>query len=146
MKPTLPGLPAGRRAKRGIFRSVTLVAVFFLVTTVFFWQQNFTRGEEGRRMPLLSQPLPKYTGKFHVGTVDIEVPVEDERSIGNVVFRSDGKPALKVSNSFHPFTKNVSERICSWKRSFSLSIIRLLTYILYLKLNNTIIGFLVRSL
>lgn len=48
-------------------------------------------------MPLFSSNLPKYTGPFPVGTVDVESPVEI-RNINNAKFQ-DGKPAFEVSST-----------------------------------------------
>ena len=47
-------------------------------------------------MPLLSKSLPNYSGKFGVGAVDVEIPVENERYIGKAVFKHNDEAALKV--------------------------------------------------
>jgi len=47
-------------------------------------------------MPSLSSKFPPYTGSHGVGTVDIEVPVREPRTIGDVVFKEGGEPAFQV--------------------------------------------------
>ena len=45
-------------------------------------------------MPLLSRPLPEYTGPHKVGLIDIEVPCE-RRTLDDVVFRGGRKPVFE---------------------------------------------------
>ncbi|CAG8961516.1 hypothetical protein HYFRA_00013867 [Hymenoscyphus fraxineus] len=45
--------------------------------------------------PLLASKLPKYTGMHQVGTIDLEVPVQEPREI-NPALLKNGKPAFKL--------------------------------------------------
>ncbi|EMC95331.1 hypothetical protein BAUCODRAFT_536591 [Baudoinia panamericana UAMH 10762] len=46
-------------------------------------------------MPLLSSKLPNYTGKYDVGTIDIEAPCA-RRNVSDLVFTNTGKPAFEL--------------------------------------------------
>ncbi|KAJ4345599.1 uncharacterized protein N0V89_011732 [Didymosphaeria variabile] len=46
--------------------------------------------------PLFASKLPQYTGPHDVGTIDIEVPVQDPRQVVDAVFKADGKPAFQL--------------------------------------------------
>lgn len=46
--------------------------------------------------PLFASKLPKYTGPFDVGTVDVEVPVTEPRTVVDGVFKKGGKPAFEL--------------------------------------------------
>ncbi|KAK2046169.1 PAF-acetylhydrolase family member [Colletotrichum somersetense] len=48
------------------------------------------------RSPLLASKLPKYSGPYEVGAIDVEVPVRTPRKIGEQVLASDGKPAFEL--------------------------------------------------
>lgn len=60
--------------------------------------------------PLFASKLPKYTGPNGVGTVDIEVPVQEPRKINSAVFK-DGKPAFELDTVlftlYYPAEKEV---------------------------------------
>jgi platelet-activating factor acetylhydrolase len=64
-------------------------------------------------MPLLSSKLPKASGKFDVGTIDIEAPCE-KRRIGNVVFKDTGAPAFELEtvlfSLYYPSVKDAPLR------------------------------------
>lgn len=62
----------------------TLVALYVLYCYIF-WS------------PLFASKLPQYTGPHDVGTIDIEVPVEDPRQVVDGVFISDRKPAFELN-------------------------------------------------
>jgi platelet-activating factor acetylhydrolase len=47
-------------------------------------------------MPLLSSNLPPYTGKHDVGTIDLEVPVDPPRRVGETINIETGEPAFQV--------------------------------------------------
>lgn len=59
-------------------------------------------------MPLLSSPLPNYSGPYNVGTVDIEAPC-DKRKIADNVLKSTGEPAFELQtvlfSVFYPAVK-----------------------------------------
>ncbi|KAI9693476.1 MAG: hypothetical protein M1820_009212, partial [Bogoriella megaspora] len=57
-------------------------------------------------MPLLSKPLPAYSGKYDVGAVDIEVDVEAERTIGRAIWKESGEGVMKVGPSPHFMQQN----------------------------------------
>lgn len=46
--------------------------------------------------PLFASKLPKYTGPFDVGAIDVEVPVQDPRTVVEGVFKKDGKSAFDL--------------------------------------------------
>jgi len=46
-------------------------------------------------MPAFSDRLPPYSGKYEVGTIDIEVPCE-RRRLSDAVFKDSGKPAFEL--------------------------------------------------
>ncbi|KAF2165253.1 hypothetical protein M409DRAFT_24636 [Zasmidium cellare ATCC 36951] len=46
--------------------------------------------------PLFASKLPRYTGPFDVGAVDIEVPVDKPRTVVEGVFKKDGKSAFEL--------------------------------------------------
>ncbi|KAK1983913.1 PAF-acetylhydrolase family member [Colletotrichum cereale] len=48
------------------------------------------------RSPLLASNLPKYSGPYEVGTIDVEVPVRTPRNISDEVLASNGKPAFEL--------------------------------------------------
>lgn len=48
------------------------------------------------RSPLFASKLPKYTGRFDVGAIDIEVPVVEPHNIVNSVFKQNGEPAFRL--------------------------------------------------
>ncbi|KAK2018614.1 PAF-acetylhydrolase family member [Colletotrichum eremochloae] len=48
------------------------------------------------RSPLLASKLPKYSGPYEVGAIDVEVPVRTPRKISEQVLASDGKPVFEL--------------------------------------------------
>ncbi|KAK2000720.1 PAF-acetylhydrolase family member [Colletotrichum falcatum] len=48
------------------------------------------------RSPLLASKLPRYSGPYEVGAIDVEVPVRTPRNISEHVLAGDGKPAFKL--------------------------------------------------
>ncbi len=48
----------------------------------------------------ISQSLPSYSGPYGVGLVDIEVPVQNPRTITNTTFTSNGQPAWFLQTVF----------------------------------------------
>ncbi|KAF2757322.1 PAF acetylhydrolase [Pseudovirgaria hyperparasitica] len=61
--------------------------LFVLFLTYVFY--CFAKGS-----PLLASRLPAYTGPYDVGTVDIEVPVQERRNISETVYKDTGLPAF----------------------------------------------------
>ncbi|SCZ91003.1 BZ3500_MvSof-1268-A1-R1_Chr1-3g02466 [Microbotryum saponariae] len=64
-------------------------------------------------MGLISSPLPAYTGAYHVGTLDVEVPVPEPRSFGTALLRTTNEPALQLDTIlctlFYPVDPQNSE-------------------------------------
>ncbi|CAK1354155.1 unnamed protein product [Cercospora beticola] len=46
--------------------------------------------------PLFASNLPKYTGPYSVGAIDVEVPVREPRKINDTVFKHNGEPAFAL--------------------------------------------------
>ncbi|WYZ44507.1 hypothetical protein EsH8_VII_000943 [Colletotrichum jinshuiense] len=61
--------------------------------------------------PLFASKLPKYTGKYEVGAIDVEVPVRTPRKTSDSVFKSNGKPAFELETVlftlYYPAAKGV---------------------------------------
>lgn len=61
--------------------------------------------------PLFASRLPKYTGPYDVGAIDVEVPVQEPRQIVDTVFQKDGKPAFQLDTVlftlYYPAAKGV---------------------------------------
>ncbi|KAI5370393.1 Putative platelet-activating factor acetylhydrolase, alpha/Beta hydrolase [Septoria linicola] len=47
-------------------------------------------------MPVLSSRLPKYSGKFDVGILDVELPFEQQRNISDAVIKETGETAFRL--------------------------------------------------
>ncbi|ETR99321.1 PAF acetylhydrolase [Trichoderma reesei RUT C-30] len=66
-----------------------------------------------RGVPLLAHPLPAYTGRFDVGAVDIEVPLDKPRLVTETVFKDSGEPAFEHKTTlftvYYPVDKGVRE-------------------------------------
>ncbi|SMR52089.1 unnamed protein product [Zymoseptoria tritici ST99CH_1A5] len=78
----------------------SIFALYFLYCTVF-------------SMPLLSSKLPKPSGQFDVGTIDIEAPCE-RRRIDDFVFKATGRPAFEIETVlfalYYPAVKDAPSR------------------------------------
>lgn len=65
-----------------------------------------------RGVPLLASPLPAYSGRFDVGAVDVEIPLEKPRLISETVFK-DGGPAFEHKTTlftvYYPVDKSAKE-------------------------------------
>ncbi|TDZ41461.1 Platelet-activating factor acetylhydrolase 2 [Colletotrichum trifolii] len=48
------------------------------------------------RSPLFASKLPEYTGRYGVGTIDVEVPVRTPRRTSEAVFENSGEPAFEL--------------------------------------------------
>lgn len=46
--------------------------------------------------PFFSSRLPRYTGPYNVGSVDIEVPAQERRLISDAVLKENGEPAFEL--------------------------------------------------
>ncbi|KAF2771911.1 PAF-acetylhydrolase family member [Teratosphaeria nubilosa] len=46
--------------------------------------------------PLFASKLPKPTGPYDVGAIDVEVPVPEPRKVGDAVFKANHQPAFKL--------------------------------------------------
>ena len=83
-------------------------------------------------MPFFSSKLPKYSGEYNVGTIDIEVPVE-KRRISDARLRDTGKPAFELetvlfslyypaveesrsSKPHHPWVPNIAQQAEGYAR------------------------------
>ncbi|KAH0495941.1 hypothetical protein TgHK011_009464 [Trichoderma gracile] len=66
-----------------------------------------------RGVPLLAHPLPAYTGRYDVGAVDIEVPLDKPRLVTEAVFKDTGEPAFEHKTTlftvYYPVDKGVRE-------------------------------------
>ncbi|TFB00774.1 Platelet-activating factor acetylhydrolase 2 [Trichoderma ghanense] len=66
-----------------------------------------------RGVPLLAHPLPAYTGRFDVGAVDIEVPLDKPRLVTETVFKDSGEPAFEHKTTlftvYYPVDKGARE-------------------------------------
>ncbi|RFU75098.1 hypothetical protein TARUN_7142 [Trichoderma arundinaceum] len=66
-----------------------------------------------RGVPLLASPLPGYTGRYDVGAIDIEIPLEKPRLISETVFKSNGEPAFEHRTTlftvYYPVDKTAKE-------------------------------------
>ncbi|KAL1603846.1 hypothetical protein SLS60_005438 [Paraconiothyrium brasiliense] len=60
------------------------IAALYVLYCYIFWS------------PLFASKLPQYTGPHDVGTIDLEVPVQDPRQVIDAVFKADGKPAFQL--------------------------------------------------
>jgi platelet-activating factor acetylhydrolase len=64
--------------------------VFFSLLLLYI-SYCFIRGS-----PLLASKLPQYTGKYDVGAIEVEVPLEKPRKISPTLFKNTEKPAFEV--------------------------------------------------
>ncbi|KAL7793712.1 platelet-activating factor acetylhydrolase, isoform II domain-containing protein [Trichoderma ceciliae] len=66
-----------------------------------------------RGVPLLASPLPAYTGRYDVGAIDVEMPLEKPRLISDTVFKSNGEPAFEHKTTlftvYYPADKGAKE-------------------------------------
>ncbi|KAL7813863.1 platelet-activating factor acetylhydrolase, isoform II domain-containing protein [Trichoderma aethiopicum] len=66
-----------------------------------------------RGVPLFAHPLPAYTGRYDVGAVDIEVPLDKPRLVTEAVFKDSGEPAFEHKTTlftvYYPVDKGVRE-------------------------------------
>lgn len=64
-------------------------------------------------MPVLSSKLPKYSGEYEVGTIDLEVPCEN-KIIDPVILKETGKPAFELKtvlfSLYYPSVKGPARR------------------------------------
>lgn len=84
------------------------------------------------RMPILSSPLPEYSGPYTVGTVDVEAPCE-KRRVSDAVFKGTNKPAFEIdtvlfslyypaveqwrfSRANHPWVENIPQHAEGYAR------------------------------
>lgn len=67
-----------------------------------------------RGSPLLASKLPKYTGTYDVGAIDVEVPLEKSRKVSETVFKDTGAPAFELETVlfriYYPTNKGASSR------------------------------------
>lgn len=80
-------------------------ARYWLLTAVLLYVSYcFLRG-----MPLFSTNLPPYTGEHDVGTIDLEIPVDPPRRVGDTINLETGDPAFQVDtvlfSVFYPSVK-----------------------------------------
>ncbi|KAF2212337.1 hypothetical protein CERZMDRAFT_41243 [Cercospora zeae-maydis SCOH1-5] len=52
------------------------------------------------RTPLFASNLPKYTGPYSVGAIDVEVPVREPRKINDTIFKHNKEPAFVLDTVF----------------------------------------------
>jgi platelet-activating factor acetylhydrolase len=62
-----------------------------------------------RNSPLLASKLPRYTGKYEVGAIELEIPLEEPRKISETLFKDTKEPAFHVETVlftiYHPAIK-----------------------------------------
>ncbi|KAH6604411.1 hypothetical protein Trco_007857 [Trichoderma cornu-damae] len=112
---------AGRNGRWALWWRRTLTSFADLVRPRLSWRSVlvavvslyallcFVRG-----VPLLASPLPAYTGRYGVGAIDVEIPLERPRLISDAVFRSNGEPAFEHKTTlftvYYPVDKGARER------------------------------------
>ncbi|KAL7947527.1 platelet-activating factor acetylhydrolase, isoform II domain-containing protein [Trichoderma barbatum] len=66
-----------------------------------------------RGVPLLASPLPEYSGRYHVGAVDVEIALQEPRRLSGTVFKDSGRPAFEHKTTlftvYYPVDKRVRE-------------------------------------
>ncbi|KAL6872092.1 PAF acetylhydrolase [Trichoderma novae-zelandiae] len=66
-----------------------------------------------RGVPLFAHPLPPYSGRFDVGAVDIEIPLDKPRLVTETVFKAGGEPAFEHKTTlftvYYPVDKGARE-------------------------------------
>jgi platelet-activating factor acetylhydrolase len=97
------GRPSPLRLLRSVrWRYVALVAGATYVAYCFLTRQ-----------PLFAHPLPKHTGPYAVGAVDIEAPVSPPRIIDPLVFEGTSKKALELESVlftlYYPVARSLTE-------------------------------------
>ncbi|GJD03151.1 PAF-acetylhydrolase family member [Colletotrichum higginsianum] len=80
----------GRAALAVVKPRLTFAYVVFGLITLYVLYCAVTRS------PLLASKLPRYTGPYDVGAIDVEVPVRTPRTTSDAVFKSSGKPAFEL--------------------------------------------------
>jgi platelet-activating factor acetylhydrolase len=65
------------------------------------------------RQPLFAHPLPKHTGPYAVGAIDIQAPVSPARTIDPLVFKGTNKKALELESVlftlYYPVSRSITE-------------------------------------
>ncbi|EME77303.1 uncharacterized protein MYCFIDRAFT_42344 [Pseudocercospora fijiensis CIRAD86] len=65
--------------------------------------------------PLFASKLPKYTGTYGVGAIDVEVPVQEPRQVVDAVFKKDKTPAFQLDTVLFTLYYPVEKRVKSAK-------------------------------
>jgi platelet-activating factor acetylhydrolase len=64
-----------------------------------------------RGSPLLASKLPQYTGRYGVGAIEMEIPLEEPRMVSETLFKSTKQSAFKLETVlftiYYPATKGV---------------------------------------
>lgn len=76
-------LPAVLRPRWSVKYILASIAAFYFTICILF------------DMPFFSSALPRYTGQYEVGTIDIEAPC-DGRRVNDAVFAHNGQPAFEL--------------------------------------------------
>lgn len=71
-----------------------------------------------RQSPLLASKLPKHTGPYEVGTIDIEAPLDEPRLISNTTYSDGGEPAFKLETVLFSVYYPAVDRARSSKRHY----------------------------
>ncbi|KAF7185220.1 Platelet-activating factor acetylhydrolase 2, cytoplasmic [Pseudocercospora fuligena] len=65
-------------------------------------------------MPFFSHPLPRYSGEYDVGTIDIEAPCQ-RRNLSDATFKETGRPAFELEtvlfSLYYPTVKGSVSRL-----------------------------------
>ena len=113
-------LTSGLRIRTSLKRAALAIVALYLAYCFAF------------SMPLLSSPLPEYSGPYKVGTVDIEAPCE-KRRVSDAVFKGTDKPAFELdtvlfslyypaveqwrfSRANHPWVENIPQHAEGYAR------------------------------
>lgn len=81
----------------------------YILLSTLFLSISYLYATYNPDMPLLSSRLPAYSGKYPVGTIDLELPVE-KRNISNAILKETGRPAFQLEtvlfSLFYPAAKD----------------------------------------
>ncbi|KAK0704314.1 platelet-activating factor acetylhydrolase, isoform II-domain-containing protein [Lasiosphaeris hirsuta] len=83
--------PAARNAAAGFASSLLKWRYFAVLAGAAYWLYCFVLSK-----PLFAHPLPKHTGPYAVGAVDIEAPVSPARTIDTTRFKATSEKAFQL--------------------------------------------------
>lgn len=95
-----------------------------------------------RRSPLFASKLPKHTGPYEVGTVDIEAPLEEPRLLSNTQYADGSGPAFELETVLFSIYYPAVSRAKSSSKHYWISkpvSLRAEGYARFLRVNNFIV-------